>query len=463
MADLEVLELTTLTSSSADDFAVLRPLGYGASGMVVAATCNRPGVPTPDKLYAVKLLYNFSHEYSSVVLNNSLENEWLVLSRLLPHPNIVRFWAQFVSPIPRSFRNLLPEELRPKSVYRDRSGVSRPRRGQFLVLDHHQKNLADWINQSSLPISYDITLKITEQVLHAVLYLEKNRVRHLDIKPSNVLIQNGNRPVLCDFGCAVQFPDSSFVLEYSRGVHVGGNRAHLAPEVLTSAHRCRHEPSRHKTIDYSKQASFAVGVLVCEIATGDHPLPDYPLGFTSSGAVQYTARDIVPLPEFFPKSFQSIVADLLRCDLGKRLDLGEAVKQLELCCVKRQRVTTVGDLQVELRRVKQERDIAKAKLSAVASERDSAVRELRAMAEQCQKVVSEFDSLAQHCDTLSRENKRYRRERDGAVAAIESAYEASHLLQGQLTLVTRERDLAQSKCEELQSLNKRASLKEPIV
>ena len=335
--------------------------------MVVAATYNRPGVPTPDKLYAVKLLYNFSHEYSSVVLNNSLENEWLVLSRLLPHPNIVRFWAQFVSPIPRAFSTLLPQELRPKSVYRDHSGVSRSRKGQFLVLDHHEKNLTHWINEYSPPIAYDLTLQMTEQVLGALLYLEKNRVRHLDIKPSNVLIQNGNRPVLCDFGCAIQFPDSSFVLEYSRGVHVGGNRSHLAPEVLTSAHRCRHEPSRHKTIDYSKQASFAVGVLVSEIATGEHPLPDYPLGFTTSGAVRYTSRDVIPLPDFYPKSFQSIVADLLRGDPGKRLELGEAGKQLELCCVRRQRVSTVGDLQEELRRVKQEelrrvkqeRDIAK--------------------------------------------------------------------------------------------------------
>ena len=40
---------------------------------------------------------------------------------------------------------------------------------------------------------------------------------------------------------------------------------------------------------------------------------------------------------------------------------------------------------------------------------------------------------------------QYQRERDGAVAASESAYEASQLLQEQLTLVTRERDLAQSK------------------
>ena len=358
LPQLEILELTTLTSTSAEDFAVLHPLGSGTSGLVVAATCSRPGVPSPDKLYAVKLLYNFSHEYSSVV-NNSLENEWLVLSRLLPHPNVVRFWAQFVSPIPRAFTQLLPQELRPKSVFRDRSGISRPRKGQFLVLDHHQKNLTDWTSESALPLAYDITLEMTEQILQALLYLEKNRVRHLDIKPSNILIQHENQPILCDFGCAVQFPNSSFVLEYTRGSQVGGNRGHLAPEVLSSAHRCRHDPSRRKTIDYSKQASFAAGILVCEIATGDHPLPDYPLGFTCQGVVQYATRDLLSLPEFFPKSFQSIVGDLLRSDPGKRLALEEAVKQLELCCLRRQRVSTVGDLQEELGRVKQERDIAK--------------------------------------------------------------------------------------------------------
>ena len=354
---LEVLELTTLTSSSAEDFTVHHSLGSGASGLVVAATCNKQGLPAQDKLYAVKLLYNFSHEYTSVV-NNPLENEWLVLSRLLPHPNIVRFWAQFVSPIPRSFNQLLPTDLRAKSTYRDRSGVTRPRKGQFLVLDHHEKNLTDRLGELSLPLSYNTALHMTEQVMQALLYLEKHRVRHLDLKTSNVLVKNEDRLVLCDFGCAVQFPDSSFVLEYSRGVQVGGNRAHLAPEVLSSAHCCRHEPSRHKTINYSKQASFAVGILVCEITTGEHPLPDYPLGFTTHGIVQYTAKEVLPLPEFYPKSFRSIVSDLVRADPGKRLGLCEGLKQLELCCLRRQRVAAVGDLQEELRRVKQERDIA---------------------------------------------------------------------------------------------------------
>ena len=355
---LEVLELTTLTSSSAADFRVLHALGSGNSGLVVAATCSKQGLPVQDKHYAVKLLYNFSHEYSSV-MNNSLENEWLILSRLLPHPNIVRFWAQFVSPIPQSFSKLLPDDLRAKSVYKDRLGGTQPRKGQFLVLDHHQQNLTDWIAEMSLPLSYELTLTMTEQILQALCYLEKNRIRHLDLKPSNVLLASRNRPVLCDFGCAMQFQDATFVLPYTRGVQVGGNRAHLAPEVLSSAHKCRHEPSKPGSINYSKQASFAAGILVCEVAIGEHPLPDYPLGYSTQGTVQYTAQDLTPLPQFYPKSFRSIIGDLLREEAAKRLTLNEALKQLKLCCLRKQSTTLAGDLQEELGRVKQERDLAK--------------------------------------------------------------------------------------------------------
>ena len=311
---LEVLELSTLTSSSAADFSVIHALGSGNSGLVVAATCKRPGLPVQDKRYAVKLLYNFSHEYSSV-MNNSLENEWLILSRLLPHPNIVRFWAQFVSTIPTSFSKHLPDDLRAKSVYKDRSGVTQARKGQFLVLDHHQQNLIDWMDQFPLPLSYEVTLNMTEQILHALLYLERNTIRHLDLKRSNILITNGDCPVICDFGCAVQFPDATFVLAYTHGVPVGGNRAHLAPEVLSTSHKCRHEPSNYSSIDYSKQASFAAGILICEIATGAHPLQDYPLGFSTQGTVKYSTQDLTPLPEFYPKSFHSIIGDILRVEL----------------------------------------------------------------------------------------------------------------------------------------------------
>ena len=355
---MEVLELTTLSSATASDFKVHRTLGSGQSGFVVAATCTKPGLPFPDKYYAVKLLYNFSHEYSSVV-HNTLENEWLVLSRLLPHPNIVRFWAQLVSPIPQSFSKLLPENLRKKATYADRSGTLQPRKGQFLVLDHHSQNLMDWTDQFSFPLSYDCTLKMADHLLQALLYLEKNKIRHLDLKPANILIDNQDRLKVCDFGCSIQFPDDSFTLPYTRGVQIGGNKAHLAPEVLTAAHKCRLNPTSPGRIDYYKQASFAAGILVCEIATGDHPLPDYPLGFSTQGTVSYKAQDLLPLPPFYPNSFRSIIGDLLKVKAEDRLSLSEAMKQLRVCCLQKQNLSSVLDCQEEVERVRQERDLAK--------------------------------------------------------------------------------------------------------
>ena len=354
---MELLELSTLSSAAATDFAVHHVVGTGQSGLVVAATCTRLGLPDPSKLYAVKLLFNFSHEYSSV-MHNTFENEWLVLSRLLPHPNIVRFWSQFVGPIPPSFSQLLPVDLRKMSAYRDRLGQMQKRKGQFLVLDHHSQNLSSWTDKFSLPLPYELSLKMTEQILEALLYLEKSKVRHLDLKPANVLISEGDKVILCDFGSAVQFPDDTFTQPYSRGVQVGGNRAHLAPEVLSAAHKCRSNPSKPGVIDYSKQGSFAAGILVCEVATGDHPLPDYPLGYSQQGVIHYTPQDLSPLPPLYPKSFRSIVGDLLQAEPDKRLSLSEAAKQLKVCCLRKQSVSSVGDLQEEVLRVKQERDLA---------------------------------------------------------------------------------------------------------
>ena len=86
---MEVVELSILNAAQAADFEIQHLVGMGQNGMVVAASCSCRGLPNPGKLYAVKLLFNFTHEYSSV-LRNTYENEWLVLSRLLPHENIVR-------------------------------------------------------------------------------------------------------------------------------------------------------------------------------------------------------------------------------------------------------------------------------------------------------------------------------------------------------------------------------------
>lgn len=360
---MEVVELNVLNTARASDFTVQHVVGTGQSGLVVAARCTMKGLPEPSKLYAVKLLFNFTHEYSSIV-RNSFENEWLILSRLLPHDNIVRFWAQFISTIPDAFAELLPEEVRKLTTARSRSGTETRKKGQFLVLDYHPQNLCSWAEKLSYPLPYEMTLRFTEQLFEAAHYLEKSLVRHLDVKPTNLLVTGDDRLVFCDFGSAVQFPDNSFTLQYVRGVLPGGNKAHLAPEVLNDYLCCRADPTRLRHLDYSMQASFAVGVLVHEIATGEHPLPEYPLAYTNGdGTVRYAVKDLGSLPECYPKGFCSIVLDMLQPEPRRRLPLTEAVNQLRVCCLHRPGSTSVSSLQGELERARQERDLAKVQLN----------------------------------------------------------------------------------------------------
>ena len=116
-----------------------------------------------------------------------------------------------------------------------------------------------------------------------------------------------------------------------------------------------------------------------------------------------------------------------------------------------------------------------ATLRTVAAERDFAISEMKEMAEQCQGIVEEFQLLADQHDQLQKEVIRVRHinllcawvlcvdafnvyvlctcmtlcmqvrtERDRAVKACESAYEASELLKTQLSLVSREKNLAQA-------------------
>ena len=361
---MDITELDILHSCTAVDFEILQVIGKGQSGLVVSATCTKDGLPDQTKLYAIKLLYNFTHEYTSVV-QNAYENEWLILSRLLPHPNIVRFWSQFINIIPESFSQKLPADIQRFSTHKNRSGQIVPSKGQFLVLDYHCKDLYGHLSNLSMPLAYETTLKLTEQLLDAVLFLEKNLIRHLDLKLANVLITEDEEIKICDFGCAVQFPDSTFTLQYVHGMLPGGNKAHLAPEVLSTYQQLQQNPSkaRHRNkIDYSLQASFAVGVLVTEISTLDHPLPDYPLGYMDNGWIRYSDEDLVPVPSFYPNSFASIVQDLLHADPTRRMSLGEALKQLRVCCIHQQQRSSISSTTspslAAMERLKQERDVA---------------------------------------------------------------------------------------------------------
>lgn len=83
-------------------------------------------------------------------------------------------------------------------------------------------------------------------------YLHRSDVVHLDVKPHNVALRDG-RPVLLDFGIARR-PGQP-----RRAGAPLGSPPYMAPE------QCRDEPARCAT------DIFALGALLFEAVTGDHP------------------------------------------------------------------------------------------------------------------------------------------------------------------------------------------------
>ena len=133
---------------------------------------------------------------------------------------------------------------------------------------------------------------------------------------------------------------------------------HTHTHTHTQAHTHTHTHT-DATINYSAQASFAVGILISEISTGVHPLPDYPLGYTVDEFINYKEDDLSPLPSSYPNSFCSIAQDLLTFDPAKRLSISEALNQLQVCCIRRNSIVTLSSDTTSLTRMRQERDLAR--------------------------------------------------------------------------------------------------------
>ena len=374
---MEVLELNVLNTATAEDFKVLEVIGVGQHGMVVSATCTIPGHPNPEKLYAVKLLFTFMHDFTSAI-RNAYENEWAVLSKILPHKNVVRYWAQFISLIPLSFVPHLPDYIRSYAAGKDRSGESIRRKGQFVVFDYHPTSLRSWLQDRPVPLPFEPLFSLIQDLLRGIAHLQQYRVAHLDLKLDNVLISADGRAVLCDFGCSHQFATPDMIMSYHRGNPVGGNKAHLSPDIITQYNHLKQSKDGQGEIDFSQQEAWAVGVLVHEIAMGRHPFVDYPLGLTSArGMVSYALEDLPPLPDQYPKSFRSIARELLHPDMARRISVKEALKQLQLCFPKSAERREVEHLLAQLKAVQLARDLAEQKASQLMAERDEALLEAR--------------------------------------------------------------------------------------
>src|SRR5262249_20654973 len=105
----------------------------------------------------------------------------------------------------------------------------------------------------------DGVAELGRQTAQALAFLHENEVAHRDLKPSNILLAGGWRPVLLDFGHAL---DNRTALPL-----LGGTFPYMAPEALDA-----YLADKMPTEKESRAGDvFALGAILYELLTGRVP------------------------------------------------------------------------------------------------------------------------------------------------------------------------------------------------
>ena len=228
---------------------------------------------------AIKMHFNYGH---STKTHMKLCVEAVILKEIPTHPNIIFLIHDFYSRPTHEMVSYCTgdEEVRQMMIkeFNASTGKNDYRTSLFLIYKSYPSNLYVWSLEKRKDCRMNDIIRICYEISCGVLHLWNHGVVHRDLKLNNILIDDEGHIVIIDLGMAVKLDvnGKAFV------VRNGGNQAHLAPEVLN----CDFSRGGKIEVDYSKQPSFALGVLFHEILTGSHPFDMYPLDSAKYGEGQ---------------------------------------------------------------------------------------------------------------------------------------------------------------------------------
>jgi serine/threonine protein kinase/ABC-type glycerol-3-phosphate transport system substrate-binding protein len=124
------------------------------------------------------------------------------------------------------------------------------------------------------PLDPTRVVSITEQIASALGAAHRQGVVHRDVKPGNVLLDEEGNAYLTDFGVALDAGSP----ERSTGTMMRGTPAYLSPEQI------RLQPAGPQSDVY------ALGIVVFEMLTGEHPFPETSL----TALLDHHVRDALP-------------------------------------------------------------------------------------------------------------------------------------------------------------------------
>ncbi|MBS0463005.1 MAG: serine/threonine protein kinase, partial [Proteobacteria bacterium] len=154
--------------------------------------------------------------------------------------------------------------------------------------------LAEQIGGERLPPAQAVALLL--KLCEAVGYAHKLRLLHLDLKPSNVLIDERGEPLVADFGLARRMDDTGQV----EAQEVSGTPAYMAPEQVLI-----------KQFHLSAATDiYALGAILYEMLCGDSP---HGRGAPAEVMQRALPGQIRPPSQFLPRPPRDLEAIAMKC------------------------------------------------------------------------------------------------------------------------------------------------------
>ena len=301
--------LPVLYKEVVNDLAALsdvKRVAFGSDGVVFQCSSQMG-------LVAVKILFNFG--IVSDVVGTFFQTEYNILKFLPHHRNIISILNDFDDRPTEQMFEQFPEDLKPLVCHVN----GRRRKTRCIIMPFYEMNLRDYLRMNFTQLTVKEKLNFIHDIACGLLFLFENGVVHRDMKLDNLLIdlQNDKKIVICDFGYAIEHTNGKY--KYVSGGTIGGNQFHLAPEISVAC------GASSAILDYSKQPSFELGLLMHEIYFGEaieRPLPELTDDYF---------LDLCSDPSHINPAFFECVKNLLAVAPTERLDITQAkmlIKQI---------------------------------------------------------------------------------------------------------------------------------------
>lgn len=173
-------------------------------------------------------------------------------------------------------------------------GTDRYKRVLCIYLEYVPGGSVSSILEEFGPLSEDVIMRYTGQILRGVHYLHTRKIVHRDIKGANVLISDSGRVRLVDFGCSKQLAGlrTNSLDESLRALR--GSIYYMAPEVI-------------RQTGHSFAADiWSIGATVVEMITAKHPWQKFQDNFSALFHIA-TSGSAPPFPSSVSKSLESFL------------------------------------------------------------------------------------------------------------------------------------------------------------